>query len=75
MKLYYTITEVSHILELPASKIRFWIEQLGISVKVRDGHKCSRRFKFRDKDILTLSKAKELSDTGEYTLKGIKNRL
>jgi len=74
-KVYYTITEVSTMLKITPSKIRYWIKELDLEIKFREGPKHSRKYKFRDKDILILSKANELSQTGEYTLKGIKKRI
>jgi len=68
-KLYYSIGEVSQELGVRSSNVRFWCKEIGI--KPSRSHITNNR-RFTREDIELLHKVKGLSDTGIYTIVGIK---
>lgn len=67
MKKYYSISEVSEIIDEPKSTIRYWQKALDINLK-KDSH--FRRFTVGE--LKLFKTIKRLSRTGWFTLEGIK---
>jgi len=70
-KQYYTIGEVSRILTLPSSQIRFWTEEFAI--KVRTNRKGDRLFS--PEAIFTLRNIHHLLKYRGFTIPGAKAKL
>lgn len=68
-----TINQVSDILQIEASTIRFWEKEFGEYLKVD----CSkgRRKRYTEDNLEMFSSIKELLYTEQYTIKGAKRRL
>lgn len=67
-KLYWTTGEVAQLLQVNASWIRFYCDEIILEDPKRSG--ASRRM-FTKEQVTRLKKAKELSDTELFTTKGI----
>ncbi len=67
---YWNIGDVATKLGVAQSNVRFWCQQFDIT-PVR--HRFYR--KFTPEDVKLLERIKELSDTGLFTLRGIKAKL
>lgn len=66
-KVYRTISEVSNLLQVPSSVLRFWETQFSqISPLKRDGH---RRL-YRSEDIHMIAKIRDLLYKDGLTIKG-----
>ena len=71
-KLYYTIGEVTKMLNLNASKLRFWEKEFSC-INPKKG---SRGIRFYTKEnIETIKRIIYLTDTCGYTLEGVKEHL
>lgn len=71
-KLYYSISEVSDILEEPVSKVRFWSDRFPRLVQPKRTAKGNRQY--TEKDIESLKQIKLLSAKG-LTLDGVSRQL
>jgi DNA-binding transcriptional MerR regulator len=71
-KVYFSISEVADRLGVSNSNVRYWCAEFDIK-PLRSYKKGNRRFIL--KDLETLLRVKELSDSGLYTLKGIREQL
>jgi hypothetical protein len=71
-KSYYTIGEVSKMLDLPISLIRFWEKEIDI-LKPQKSEKGTR--KFSQKDIQTLRLIHHLVKEKGFTLQGANEKL
>lgn len=72
-KLYYSISEVSKMLEVNASLIRFWEKEFALYVKPKKNRNGKRMF--TNEDIRVLKKIHHLTKEKGYTLNGAKNIL
>lgn len=72
-KLYYSISEVSKMLDVNASLIRFWEKEFGSFVKPKKNRNGKRMF--TNDDIRILKKIHHLTKEKGYTLAGAKNLL
>jgi DNA-binding transcriptional MerR regulator len=72
-KLYYSISEVSEMLDVNASLIRFWEKEFGSFVKPKKNRNGKRMF--TTQDIQVLKKIQHLTKEKGYTLSGAKNIL
>ncbi len=68
-KRYFSIAYVSRELNVTSSCLRFWCKEIGI--KPSRSHITNNR-RFTKEDIELLHKVKNLSDSGIYTIVGIK---
>jgi len=71
-KLYYSIGEISKILNISTSKIRFWEKEFD-SIKPKKNKKGNRLF--TKKDINKLKLIQHLLEDKKYTIKGAKNKI
>ena len=71
-KLYYSIGEVSKILEISTSKIRFWEKEFE-SINPKKNKKGNRIFTKKDLDKLTL--IQHLLKEKKYTIDGAKKKM
>ncbi len=71
-KLWYSIGEVSSMLELPASTLRFWEKEFN-SIKPRKNKKGDRFYS--KNDISLLKTILYLTKTKGFTLQGAKNAM
>jgi DNA-binding transcriptional MerR regulator len=71
-KLFYSISEVAKLTELPVSTIRYWEKKFKILNPKRTGNK---RRTYTQKDIETLKSLRKLLYEENYKIKGAKNRL
>jgi len=65
-----TMGDICRELQLPPSKIRFWLSELEIDLSTDQTQGTHRRFS--QKDLHTLKWVKKLSETGWFTMQGIK---
>ncbi len=72
-KLYYTIGDVSKILNLPPSLIRFWEKKFSIINPIKKNKSSKRKYKL--KDIEAIFKIKTLLKKENYTIKGAVKQL
>jgi len=68
---YFSISYVARELNVKEFNIRFWMKEFGIQVMRATG----KRRKFLRADIEVLRRIRDLSETGYYTLAGIKFKL
>ena len=68
-----TINQVSEILQVEPSTIRFWEKEFGEYLKIE----CSkgRRKRYTEENLEMFASIKELLYTEQYTIKGAKRRL
>ncbi|MDD5530375.1 MAG: MerR family transcriptional regulator [bacterium] len=71
-KLFYSISEVAKLIELPLSTIRYWEKKFKILNPKRAGNK---RRTYTQKDIETLNSIRTLLYEENYKIKGAKNKL
>ena len=71
-KKYYSIKEVSEMLNLPASTLRFWEKSIPM---LAPGKTNSGRRSYEQKDIDLLNEIKYLIDEKHLTLAGVNERL
>lgn len=71
-KLYYTITEVAEMLDIPSSTIRFWEKEFKELHPKRDS-KGSR--KYTPKDIEIIGRINYLVKEHGFTIEGARGRL
>ena len=71
-KLYYSIGEVSKILDLSTSKIRFWEKEFE-TIKPKKNKKGNRIF--TKKDVEKLKLIQHLLKEKKYTIKGAKKKI
>lgn len=71
-KHYYTIPEIARELEVAPSKIEFWRRNVGIIPQRKTAYGIKR---FTARQLEKFKFVKEMSDSGNYTLKGIKEAL
>ncbi|MFB0945469.1 MAG: DNA-binding transcriptional MerR regulator [Spirosomataceae bacterium] len=69
-KTFYTLVEVAEILDIPVSKLRFYVNRFKIDVAKR-----VNKFSFSDKNIRKLRKILELVDDEKYRLEGVAGNL
>lgn len=72
-KLYYSISEVSEILEIPVSKVRFWANTF--SKKINPSRTTKGNRQFTQEDIETLRNIRFLVEERGLTLDGVKREL
>ena len=72
-KLYYSISEVSQLLNVNASLLRFWEKEFAEFIKPRKNRNGKRMF--TASDIETLKKIYFLTKEKGFTLTGAKNSL
>ena len=72
LKLYYSIGEVSKILRINASKIRFWEKEFEI-LNPKKNKKGNRRF--TDNDVKKLKLIYHLLKERHYTISGAKKKI
>lgn len=72
-EILYTIGEVSKILGINSSKIRFWMKQFPDFLTCTYTQGGQRRFTYNH--YLKLKKVKDLTDEEKLTLEGVKKRL
>lgn len=70
---YLTLKQVSTILEVETSTVRFWEKEFAEFLLVRSGKGQHKRFS--EKSMETLAQIKDLLHTEQYTIKGAKRRL
>ena len=71
-KLYYSIGEISKILNISTSKIRFWEKEFD-TIKPKKNKKGNRLF--TKKDINKLKLIQHLLEDKKYTIQGLKIKL
>jgi len=71
-KLYYSSSEVSTMLELEPSVLRFWEDQFG-QLRIKRNRAGKRMY--REKDIELIRRIKELTRDEGYTIAGAKRKL
>lgn len=71
-KLYYSSSEVSTMLELEPSVLRFWEDQFG-QLRIKRNRAGKRMY--REKDIELIRRIKELTRDEGYTIAGAKKKL
>ncbi len=72
-KLFYTIGEVSEMLEVPDSTVRYWSDSFPRYVKPRRNAKGNRQF--REEDIEALRTVKYLLKEKGLTIEGAEKQL
>lgn len=73
MENYLSLKQVSTILEVESTTIRFWEKEFAEFLNIRNGKGIHKRFS--EKSMETLAQIKELLQTEQYTIKGAKRRL
>lgn len=68
-----TIQQVSHILQVEVSTLRFWEKEFEEYLKLK-GNKGARK-RYNQDQLEVFSQIKELLQTEQYTIKGAKRRL
>ncbi|MBH76318.1 MAG: MerR family transcriptional regulator [Flavobacteriales bacterium] len=71
-KLYYSIGEISKILNISTSKIRFWEKEFN-TVNPKKNKKGNRLF--TKKDINKIKLIQHLLEDKKYTIQGAKNKI
>ncbi len=71
-KLYYTITEVSKLLDIKPYVIRYWETEFP---QIRRSRKSGRNRRYNQKEFETISLIKELLYDKKFTIKGAKQAL
>ena len=71
-KLYYSSSEVSTMLELEPSVLRFWEDQFG-QLRIKRNRAGKRMY--REKDIELIRTSKQLTRDEGYTIAGAKKKL
>ncbi|MYI99060.1 MAG: MerR family transcriptional regulator, partial [Gemmatimonadetes bacterium] len=71
-KLYYSSSEVSTMLELEPSVLRFWEDQFG-QLRIKRNRAGKRMY--REKDIELIRTIKQLTRDEGYTIAGAKKKL
>lgn len=71
-KLYYTITEVSNLLELKPYVIRYWETEFP---QLKMSRKTGRNRRYSPKEVETIKRIKTLLYDKKYTIKGAKAHL
>lgn len=69
-KTFYTVKEVTEMLELNESTLRFYVNRFKISIPKR-----ANRLTFSDKHIAKLRKILELANNESYKLEGVAKNL
>jgi DNA-binding transcriptional MerR regulator len=72
-KLFFSITEVSKIIEVPSHVLRYWEKEFRQFLKPTKSE--TKRRKYQKKDIQTILKIKELLYKEKYSIAGAKKRL
>ncbi|MFZ5639861.1 MAG: MerR family transcriptional regulator [Bacillota bacterium] len=70
---YLSLKQVSTILEVEPSTVRFWEKEFAEFLHLRTGKGIHKRFS--EKSLETLAQIKDLLQTEQYTIKGAKRRL
>lgn len=68
---YRTITEVSDLLQVPASVLRFWETQFH---QIKPVKRMGRRY-YQAEDVVLLAQIKDYLYKEGYTIKGVQKRL
>lgn len=68
-----TIQQVSSILQVEVSTLRFWEKEFAEFLKIREPK--GKRKRYDQNHLETFSQIKELLQTEQYTIKGAKRRL
>ncbi len=71
-KLYYTITEVSKLLDIKPYVIRYWETEFP---QIRRSRKSGRNRRYNQKEFETISHIKHLLYDKKFTIKGAKQAL
>lgn len=71
-KFYYTIGEVSNLLEIKPHVLRYWEKEF---TQLNPQKKFGRIRRYDQKDIETIKKIKYLLYTQRYTIEGVKKKL
>ncbi len=71
-KRYYTVSEIASQIGVNASAIRFWSSSIGIIPNRKTAYGMR---KYTARQAAKFRKVKELSDTGKYTLAGIRDMI
>jgi len=71
-KLYYTITEVSKLLDIKPYVIRYWETEFP---QIKKSRKSGRNRRYSTKEFETISLIKHLLYDKKYTIKGAKQAL
>ena len=71
-KAYRTISEVSELLQLPPSVLRFWETQFP---QIQPRKRLSGRRYYRPEDIVTLAKIRDFLYKDGFTIKGVQKKL
>ncbi len=69
-KLFYSISEVVELLELPDSTIRYYEKRFGLKIQIQGRNKA-----FTAEDIAKLREIKELRDVEKFTINGANKQL
>ena len=73
MDKFLTLKQVSMILEVETSTVRFWEKEFAEFLNIKSGKGQHKRFS--ESNVETLAQIKELLQTEQYTIKGAKRRL
>ncbi len=68
---YRTITEVAHLLQVPASVLRYWETQFH---QIKPLKRMSRRY-YQAQDVVLLAKIRDYLYKEGFTIKGVQKRL
>lgn len=70
-RLYWPIGQVANAFNIAPSRIRIWLDYLGIDVS----HRRVNRRQFNEKEFQLIGKIKHLVDDRGFTLRGMKMEL
>ena len=74
-KLYWTVGEVSEMLGVPPSAIRFWLRTFDLDKDIKRGKSHDRQRMFTSSDVATLTEIHRLIHLERYRIEGAKRQL